>query len=121
QQRIAFFGLQDAVELAGHVVDVPSLRARARVAWTPGVRSTIEAMAAGVPAVSPWSELIGAEIAAPRGDARVIADRLLAFLKDRKIGRALRKRAEKEFSLDAFRARLRALYDGLLPAQRAAA
>ena len=121
QQRIAFFGLQDAVELAGHVVDVPSLLARARIAWTPGVRSTIEAMAAGVPAVSPQGELIGAEIAVPRGDAGAIADRLLTFLKDRKIGRALRKRAEKEFSLDAFRARLGALYDALLPAQRAAA
>jgi glycosyltransferase involved in cell wall biosynthesis len=78
-------------------------------------------MAAGIPTVSPWLELIGADIATPRGDAMAIADRLLAFLKDRKIGPALRKRAEKEFSLDAFRARLGALYDGLLAPERAAA
>ena len=121
QQRIAFFGLGEAVQLAGHVTDVPSLLGRAHLAWTPGIRSTIEAMAAGIPTVSPWLELIGADIATPRGDAMAIADRLLAFLKDRKIGPALRKRAEKEFSLDGFRARLGALYDALLAAQRATA
>jgi glycosyltransferase involved in cell wall biosynthesis len=121
QQRIAFFGLGEAVHLAGHVGDVPSLLARAHLAWTPGIRSTIEAMAAGVPAVSPWRELIGAEIATPRADATAIADRLLAFLKDPKIGASLRKRAEKEFSLDALRVRLGALYDALLAAQRTAA
>ena len=121
QQRVAFFGLGEAVQLAGHVTDIPSLLARAHVAWTPGIRSTIEAMAAGVPTVSPWLELIGADIATPRGDGTAIADRLFAFLKDRKIGASLRKRAEKEFSLDAVRARLGALYDALLGAQRAAA
>ena len=65
--------------------------------------------------------MIGADIATPRGDGTAIADRLFAFLKDRKIGPSLRKRAEKEFSLDAVRARLGALYDALLGAQRAAA
>ena len=121
EQRIAFFGVQDAVELAGHVTDVPALLARAHAAWTPGIRATIEAMATGLPTVSPWSELIGAEIAIRRGDAAALADRLLAFLADRKIGPSLRKRAEKELSLDAFRARLGALYDGLLAVPRVAA
>ena len=56
EQRIAHLGL--TVEFAGHVDDVPALLARAHAAWTPGVRATIEAMAAGVPAASPWRELI---------------------------------------------------------------
>lgn len=121
QQRIAFLGLRDAVQLAGHVGDVPALLARAHLAWTPGIRATLEAMAAGLPTVSPWRELIGAEIATPWGDAQVISERLLAFLKDRKIGPSLRQRAEKDFSLEAFRARLGALYDSLLATQRRAA
>jgi glycosyltransferase involved in cell wall biosynthesis len=121
QQRIAFFGLGDVVELAGHVGDVPSLLARAHVAWTPGIRATLEAMAAGVPTASPWTELIGADLATPRGDAAALTDRLLAFLNDRKIGASLRKRAEKEFSLEAFRTRLGAFYDAVLAPQRAAA
>jgi glycosyltransferase involved in cell wall biosynthesis len=115
QQRIAFLGLREVVELVGHVANVPSLLARVHVAWTPGVRSTIEAMAAAVPTVSPWRELIGAEIATPRSDTSAVADRLLAFLKDRKIGLSLRKLAEKEFSLDAFRGRLGEIYDAVSP------
>jgi L-malate glycosyltransferase len=121
EQRIAFFGLRGVVELAGHVADLPALLARAHAAWTPGLRATVEAMAAGVPVASPWLELIGADLVAPMQDPPALADRLLALLQDRKMGGALRKRAEKEFSLDAFRSRLGALYDGLLrPAQAAA-
>jgi glycosyltransferase involved in cell wall biosynthesis len=121
EQRIAYFGLRDAVELAGHVADLPALLARAQVAWTPGVRATVEAMAAGVPVASPWRELIGADLVSPMGDPPALADRLLALLQDRKLGAVLRKRAEKEFSLDAFRSRLAVLYDALLRPERAAA
>jgi len=121
EQRIAYFGLRDAVELAGHVADLPALLARAHVAWTPGLHGTVDAMAAGVPVASPWRELIGADLVAPMQDPPALADRLLALLQDRKVGAMLRKRAEKEFSLDAFRSRLAALYDALLrPAQAAA-
>jgi glycosyltransferase involved in cell wall biosynthesis len=65
--------------------------------------------------------LIGTDFVAPMQDPAALADRLLALLQDRKVGGTLRKRAEKEFSLDAFRSRLAALYDALLrPAQAAA-
>ena len=123
EQRIAYHGLRESVQLAGHIADVPALLARAHVAWTPGLRSTIEAMAAGVPVLSPWRELIGAEIAwEPQADGAALADRLVASLNaGPKAGAALRKKAEKEFSLDAFRARLRALYDALLMPERVAA
>jgi glycosyltransferase involved in cell wall biosynthesis len=121
EQRIAFLGLRDCVELAGHLDDVPGLLARAHAAWTPGVRATIEAMAAGVPTASPWPELIGADLAVPRHDPGALAERLLGWLRSPKCGQALRQRAEKEFSLESFRARLGALYDAVLAANRAAA
>ena len=121
EQRIAYFGLQQTVQLVGHIANVPGLLARAHAAWTPGVRATIEAMAAGVPVASPWRELVGVDLATPRLGSLALADRLLVLLKDRKLGPALRKRAEKEFSLDAFRARLGALYDAILAPARAAA
>ncbi|TMB05619.1 MAG: glycosyltransferase family 4 protein [Deltaproteobacteria bacterium] len=109
------------MQLEGHVEDVPALLARAHAAWTPGVRATIEAMAAGVPVASPWRELVGVDLAMPRLGSLALADRLHLLLKDRKLGPALRKRAEKDFSLDAFRARLGALYDAILAPARAAA
>jgi glycosyltransferase involved in cell wall biosynthesis len=109
------------VELVGHVADVPALLARAHAAWTPGLWSTVEAMAAGVPVLSPWRELIGAEVAAER-DTATLAERLVALLKaGPKAGAMLRKRAEEEYSLDAFRGRLRALYDALVVPERVAA
>ena len=121
EQRIAYLGLREIVRLAGHVPEVPALLARAHAAWTPGLRATVEAMAAGVPVASPWRELIGADLAVSGRDAEALAGRLVALLRDRKVGAALRKRAEKEFSLDAFRARLGALYDSVLAPARAAA
>jgi glycosyltransferase involved in cell wall biosynthesis len=121
EQRIAHLGLRGTIDLPGHVGDVPALLASAHAAWTSGPRATIEAMAAGVPVASPWHELIGAGIAVRFHDAAALADRLLALLADRKLGATLRKRAEKEFSLDAFRARLGAMYDALLAPERAAA
>ncbi|HUK87491.1 MAG TPA: glycosyltransferase [Terriglobales bacterium] len=121
EQRIAFLGLRGCVELAGHVQDVPALLARAHVAWTPGVCATLEAMAAGVPAASPLRELVGEDLAVPGQDAAALAERLLAWLRSPKAGKALRQRAEKEFSLDAFLARLGALYDAALAPNRAAA
>jgi glycosyltransferase involved in cell wall biosynthesis len=121
EQHIAYLGLRKIVQLAGHVPDVPALLARAHAAWTPGLRATVEAMAAGVPVASPWRELIGADLAVPGRDPEALAGRLVALLRDRKVGAALRKRAEKEFSLDAFRARLGALYDAVLAPVRAAA
>ena len=121
EQRIAYLGLREIVRLAGHVPDVPGLLARAHAAWTPGLRATVEAMAAGVPVASPWRELIGADLAVGRGDPAALAGRLLALLRDRKVGTALRKRAEKDYSLDAFRARLRVLYDAVLAEARVAA
>ncbi len=114
EQRIAYLGLREIVRLAGHVPDVPALLARAHAAWTPGLRATVEAMAAGVPVASPWRELIGADLAVGPGDPATLAGRLLALLRDRKMGAALQKRAEKEFSLDAFRARVGVLYDAVL-------
>ena len=119
EQRIAHLGL--SVELAGHVDDVPALLARAHAAWTPGVRATIEAMAAGVPSASPWRELVGADLAVPRHDPAVLAARLLGCLENPGVGQALRKRAERELSLDAFGARMRAVYDAVLAPKRAAA
>jgi glycosyltransferase involved in cell wall biosynthesis len=123
EQRIAYLGLRQCVELLGHIADVPALMARSHVAWTPGLRSTIEAMAAGVPVLSPWRELIGAEMALqPQVDVAGLTERLVAALKaGPKAGAPLRKRAEQEFSLEAFRTRLRALYDALLVPERAAA
>ena len=121
EQRIAHLGLRSMVQLAGHVADLPALLARAHAAWTPGVLGTVEAMAAGVPVASPWRELIGADLVVRRHDAAALSDRLLALLRDRKVGPALRKKAEKEFSLEAFRQRLRALYDALLMPREAAA
>jgi L-malate glycosyltransferase len=120
-QRIAFHGLRECVELAGHLADVPALLARAHAAWAPGLRATLEAMAAGVPVASPWREVVPQECLAPRGDAAALAGRLLALLRDAKLGTALRKRAEKEFSLDAFGSRLSAVYgEVLVPGQVAA-
>ena len=81
----------------------------------------MEAMAAGVPVASPWRELIGSDLAVPGRDPEALAGCLVALLRDRKVGAALRKRAEKEFSLDAFRAQLGALYDAVLAPARAAA
>jgi glycosyltransferase involved in cell wall biosynthesis len=121
EQRMAYLGLRGCVELAGHVDDVPALLSRAHAAWTPGVRATIEAMAAGVPTASPWGELIGADLAVRRHDPEALAARLLACLRDPKSGQALRKRAEREFSLDAHRARMAAVYDAVLAPKRAAA
>lgn len=121
EQRIAHLGLRDAVQLAGHVEDVPALLSAAHAAWTPGVRATIEAMAAGVPAASPWRELIGTDLAVPPHDPAALAGRLLAFLRDPKAGEALRRRAAKEFSLEAFGARLGAMYDAVLAPGCAAA
>src|SRR6266850_962251 len=97
--------------------------ARGRAMHRPrrGVVATIEALAAGVPVASPWRELIGADLAVRRHDPAGLGDRLLALMQDRKIGHALRKRAEKEFSLDAFQTRLCALYDALLAPLRAQA
>jgi len=121
EQRIRYLGLRETVELPGHVADVPALLARAHAAWAPGVVATIEALAAGVPVASPWRELIGADLAVRRHDPAGLGDRLLALMQDRKIGHALRKRAEKEFPLDAFQTRLCALYDALLAPLRAQA
>lgn len=121
EQRMAHLGLREAVELAGHVDDVPALLARAHAAWTPGPRATIEAMAAGVPVASPWGELIGAEIAVGRHHVAALASRLLACLRDPKSAEAVRRRALREFSLDASAQRLGAVYDTLLAPQRAAA
>jgi glycosyltransferase involved in cell wall biosynthesis len=121
EQRIAHLGLRDTVQLPGHLPDVPALLARAHAAWTQGLRATVEAMAAGVPVASPWRELIGADLAVPRLDPAALAERLLALLRDQKVGAALRKRAENGFSLDAFGSRLGALYGALLaPAERRA-
>src|SRR6267143_6185629 len=117
----AYLGLREIVGLAGHVPNVPGLLARAHAAWTPGLRATVEAMAAGVPVASPWRELIGADLAVGRGDPAALAGRLLALLRDRTVGAALRKRAEKDYSLDAFRARLGVLYDAVLAQARVAA
>jgi glycosyltransferase involved in cell wall biosynthesis len=50
-----------------------------------------------------------------------LAARLLACLRDAKLGQALRKRAEREYSLEAFAARMRAVYDAVLAPERAAA
>ena len=121
EQRIAYLGLRQIVRLAGHVPDVPALLARAHAAWTPGLRATVEAMAAGVPVASPWRELIGADLAVGRGDPAALAGRLLALLRDRKVGAVLRKRAEKDYSLDAFLARVGLLYDAVLAQARVAA
>lgn len=121
EQRIRYLGLRETVEFPGHVADIAALLARAHAAWAPGMPGTIEAMAAGVPVASPWRELIGADLAVRRHDSSGLADRLLFLLQDRKIGPALRKRAEMEFSLDAFQRRLRALYDALLAPLRAQA
>ncbi len=120
-QRIAFHGLRGFVEVAGHVADVPALLARAQAVWAPGVRATIEAMAAGVPVASPWRELVPPECLVPRGDAAALAARLLALLRDRGVGAMLRKRAEKDFSLPAFSARLAAVYGQVLSPGRVAA
>jgi glycosyltransferase involved in cell wall biosynthesis len=121
EQRIAYLGLRQIVRLAGHVPDVPALLACAHAAWTPGLRATVEAMAAGVPVASPWRELIGADLAVGRGDPAALAGRLLALLRDRKVGAVLRKRAEKDYSLDAFLARVGLLYDAVLAQARVAA
>jgi len=121
EQRIAYLGLRQIVRLAGHVPDVPALLARAHAAWTPGLRATVEAMDAGVPVASPWRELIGADLAVGRGDPAALAGRLLALLRDRKVGAVLRKRAEKDYSLDAFLARVGLLYDAVLAQARVAA
>ncbi len=123
EQRIAHLGLKDVVQLAGHVEDVAALLARAHAAWTPGPRATIEAMAAGVPVASPWSELVGADLAVRPHDEAALGERLIACLREgaRKSAPALRQKAEKHFSLDALRARLRAVYDELLAPNRAAA
>jgi len=120
-QRIAFHGLRECVELAGHLSDVPSLLARAHAAWTPGLRATIEAMAAGVAVLSPWREVVPEECLAPAGDADALAERLLGLLRDADLGAALRKRAENEFSLVAFGARLAAAYGEVLAPRRVAA
>jgi len=92
EQRIAYLGLRQCVELLGHVADVPALLARSHVAWTPGPRSTIEAMAAGVPVLSPWRELIGAEMAlALHAGVPALTERLVGALKaGPKTGAALR-------------------------------
>lgn len=120
-ERIAFHGLRECVELAGHVSDVGALLARARAAWTPGLRATLEAMAAGVPVASPWREVVPQECVVERGDAAALAERLLGLLREPTLGAALRKRAEKEFSLDAFAARLSAVYGEVLGARQVAA
>jgi glycosyltransferase involved in cell wall biosynthesis len=120
-QRIAFHGLRDCVELAGHLPEVPALLARAHAAWAPGLRATLEAMAAGVPVASPWREVVPPECVAAGGDAAALAERLLALLRDGNLGAALRKRAEKEFSLGAFSARLAAVYGEVLAPRRVAA
>jgi len=87
EQHIAYLGLRKIVRLAGHVPDVPALLARAHAAWTPGLRATVEAMAAGVPVASPWRELIGADLAVPGRDPEALAGRLVALLRDRKWAR----------------------------------
>jgi glycosyltransferase involved in cell wall biosynthesis len=120
-QRIAFHGLRACVEVAGHVDDVPALLARAHAVWAPGVRATIEAMAAGAAVVSPWRELVPPECLVARGDAAALGERLLALLRDPAVGATLRKRAEKEFSLAAFGARLAAVYAQVLSPGRLAA
>lgn len=120
-QRIAFHGLRECVELAGHLSDVPSLLARAHAAWAPGLRATLEAMAAGVPVASPWREVVPPECVAVRGDAAALAGRLLALLRDAAVGPTLRKRAEKEFSLAALGARLAAVYGQVLAPRQVAA
>jgi glycosyltransferase involved in cell wall biosynthesis len=91
-----------------------ALAAGLLLGFGPRVRATIEAMAAGVPVASPSRELVGVDLATPRMGSVALADRLLALLKDHKLGPALRRRAEEEFSLDAFRTRLGALYDAIL-------
>jgi glycosyltransferase involved in cell wall biosynthesis len=120
-QRIAFHGLRDCVELAGHLSDVPSLLAQARAAWTPGLRATLEAMAAGVPVASPWREVVPPECLAPHSDEASLAGRLLALLRDPDLGARLRKRAEKDFSLGAFGARLAAVYGEVIAPRQVAA
>jgi glycosyltransferase involved in cell wall biosynthesis len=120
-QRIAFHGLRDCVQLAGHLSDVPSLLARAHAVWAPGLRATLEAMAAGVPVASPWREVVPQECLAVRGDAAALAERLLALLRNAELGAALRKRAEKECSLGAFAARLSAVYGEVLAPRQVAA
>ncbi|HZX94897.1 MAG TPA: glycosyltransferase [Myxococcales bacterium] len=121
EQRAAFHGLRDCVELPGHLADVSGLLSRAHAAWTPGLRATLEGMAAGVPVVSGWREVVPPECVTPRRDATALAERLLALLRDARLGPALRKRAEKEFSLEAFSARVAAMYGEVLASERAAA
>ena len=56
-----------------------------------------------------------------RHDPAALAARLLGCLENPRVGLTLRKRAEREFSLDAFGARMRAVYDAVLAPKRAAA
>jgi glycosyltransferase involved in cell wall biosynthesis len=121
-QRIAHLGLRATVQLLGHIDEVPALLSRAHAAWTPGPRATIEAMLAGVAVASPWAELIGPELAVRRHDPAALAERLLVCLSAApRWCEELRNKARAAFSLDAFLARLGALYDAVLAPQRAAA
>jgi len=129
--RIAALGLGRRVLLAGRLprAQVKALLHAARVFAFPSVSAAeafgiaqLEAMACGLPVVNtalptavPWVARDGAEaVTVPPGDAAALAAALTALLDDparaAALGAAGRARVRAEFTLDAYRARVLAIW-----------
>ena len=123
-------GIADLAWLPGELGDIPAIMRGLDCFVLPslaeGISNTIlEAMASGLPviatAVGGNQELVDAghtgELVPP-ADAEVLAQRTLAYARDREkartAGRAGRARVEREFGLDAMVQQYRNLYDRLL-------
>lgn len=130
-------GLIEQVQFPGSRHDIPDVLVRADVylttaRWEGLPVAVLEAMAAGLPVVA--SRVVGNDGAVvdgvtgylrPLDDEAAMAERLIALLKShdlaRRMGRAGRERAEREFALGPVTRRLEELYAQIAERGRAAA
>jgi len=128
--KVKSLGLTDRIRFTGLRKDVPEVLAAAAVSVLPSVsegisNSLLESMAAGIPVVATRvggtpeviQDGVHGLLVSP-GDARAVADAILAILGDAELAARLgangRRRAKEEFSFEAVVRRTEDLYRGLL-------
>ena len=124
--HVTFTGRVPYAEAPQHLA-LLDVAVSAKLSETEGNGKLLNYMAMSLPTVAydmPVArEILGPlGVFAPRGDVAALADRIIDLLENpdrrRQLAPALRERAEREFSWDAFGARLESLYESALRARQ---